>query len=417
MKGGFLEEGGVWGTALSLTKATLGTGVLVLGLTARSVGIPLLSVLLVVGAFFTVKSVGMLSRSCELTGKWSYNDLADDLYGSKMAIIVSIAMVFNCYGSAVGYIIAIGDGLQWVFQPNSKEMKLMQLAITTGILLPLACIRKISKLRYFSFFGVLGVSLIVIAAIYIIIKDGVHETIKLDPNAIWSPAILNISSIMNAFSTISFSFVCQYNVPHLYNELKTRNPKMMTSVSIRSVSLSLTLYLIAGICGYLALGLNIHGSILSNIQPYVKKGEIYPIIATIGCVISVCVAHALQTYPIRQTFEYGYKRILQKDKSSIPILFSMGVSCLIVYLSYLNAILLPSLKSCIQVVGAIGASAVAYIFPPLFEIKLIKKKREEDKTSEETQPSLWLHYLLLTIGAISGTVGTYFAIDEAIKTI
>ena len=394
-----LARGGVWGSALSLTKATLGSGVLALPYTTRTVGMPLMGVLLMVGATLTYGSVGMLAEACELTGKKGYDEIADHLFSGKVAVLVGLAMFGNCFGAAVGYVISIGDAMRW----TGIDRWIVQLVVCTAVLLPLACVYRINSLRYFSFMGVIGVALLTLSTVYILLREGVSEDVKQDPQDLltFTPSL----EILNAFSTITFAFVCQYNVPSLYDELNVthRNPTTMRKVAARSIAISSLLFIVAGVCGYLAFGYELAGSILLSFQGYIDRRDIFILVAVLGCVFSICIAHALHVYPIRQTGEYLVRKLVPGDTLKDSRILAASIGAVVVYLSLLVALFFPSFIKIIHLVGAFASSSIAYIFPPLFKIKIHGRWTN--------LRALWREYLTLAVGLAAGSLGTFVAVS------
>jgi amino acid permease len=158
---------------------------------------------------------------------------------------------------------------------------------------------------------------------------------------------------------------------------------------------------IAGLCGYLAFGYGLSGSILISLQRFIDERDVFVIVAVIGCVVSVCIAHALHVYPIRQTGEYIARKLISEDLKENRLL-AAGIGAFVVYLSLLVAIYFPSFIKVIHIVGALASSCIAYIFPPIFKIKIHGKLISR---------ALWLEYITLSVGLVAGSLGTFVAIS------
>jgi amino acid permease len=336
----------------------------------------------------------MLAEACEATGMRGYDEIADHLFNGKLAMLVGLAIFGNCFGAAVGYVISIGDAMKW----TGIDRWLVELITCTVVLLPLVCVYRINSLRYFSFMGVVGVGLLTFSTVYVLMKEGVSKDIKENHRQIFTTTAS--MQILNAFSTITFAFVCQYNVPSLYHELNIRTPNTMRKVALRSIAISSSLFIIAGVCGYLAFGYELPGSILISLQSFIDERDIFILIAVIGCVLSICIAHTLHVYPIRQTGQYMVRKFVSESLKENRLL-AAGIGGLVVYLSLLVALFFPSFIKVIHLVGAFASSSIAYIFPPMFKIKLHGKFLAKE---------LWLEYLMLSIGLVAGSLGTVVAI-------
>jgi amino acid permease len=317
-----------------------------------------------------------------------------------MAIAVGVAMVSNCFGAAVSYVQAFAKATAWI---HSLSLFWRTFIITSFPLAPLGCIYRINSLRYFSLAGVLGVSLLAFTTIYVLLRSGVDDSILSDASPLYQVPS-SPTKIIRAFSTITFSYVCHYNIPHIFSELEISQPSTMRRVALRSLALSTCVYLTAAICGFLAFGTEMPSDVLTSLQPFIEAGDVFVRLAVLGCVLSICVAHALHVYPIRQTAEYAAIQLTSGNfKESKLLAICLGI--FVVYLSWIVAIYGPQLKTTIELVGASAASAIAYIFPALFAIKLEQGKGEK---------RLWLPYTVLVIGSAAGIGGTYYAVLDVL---
>jgi amino acid permease len=113
----------------------------------------------------------------------TYEDFAEIAFGSKRwRTVVAIAMIVSLLGFTTAYIslsktlipsiVAASVSaetyvtLPYWLQDNKKSKVVWATIFSFGILLPLACFRKLSMLRYTSLFGVVCSSTILLVLIY-----------------------------------------------------------------------------------------------------------------------------------------------------------------------------------------------------------------------------------------------------------
>eukprot|EP00948_MAST-09A_sp_MAST-9A-sp1_P003171 g3171.t1 len=105
----YFREGSVRGSVFNLCSATLGAGALALPSAFASAGIFPALIFLAVGALATNHSINLLIDAARVTGSRSYEDLTVKVFGKVMGFIVEINIICFCFGTAVAYIIAVGD--------------------------------------------------------------------------------------------------------------------------------------------------------------------------------------------------------------------------------------------------------------------------------------------------------------------
>lgn len=163
-----VRPGSIGGCAFNLCSATLGAGSLSLPYAFRCSGMVLALILLFLGALSTIFSIFLLLEARRLTGKQSYEDLANYLYGKRFQKLVEFAIIIFCFGTAAAYIIAIGDILEPVAEaisaPGWLNRNLLMALFWLCVMLPLSMVEKVNSLTWTSLMGILSISFLVIAA-------------------------------------------------------------------------------------------------------------------------------------------------------------------------------------------------------------------------------------------------------------
>lgn len=209
-------------------------------------------IMLIIGAGATIFSIHLLFRARLATKCVSYEDLTVNIFGKCMGFIVELNILIFCFGTAVAYIIAVGDILEPVLIMTGLDRTILGLngttttmATTTNgtsmdqlttsqehtlrvismitffiiIMFPLSLLEKINSLRFTSFFGVAAIFYLVFTTVYQSIDAMVYN----GWNATWGQTnefSTDVFSIVQAAPIIMFAFTCQVNVFSIYDELE-----------------------------------------------------------------------------------------------------------------------------------------------------------------------------------------------------
>lgn len=123
-----------------------------------------------------------------MTGKRSYEDFAEVAFGSKhWRTVVSVCMMVSLLGFTTAYIslsktlipsiveVSVSseryETLPTWLQNNDLSQKVWATVFSFGVLLPLAMFRKLSMLRFMSFFGVVCSATLMFVLIYELAYD------------------------------------------------------------------------------------------------------------------------------------------------------------------------------------------------------------------------------------------------------
>lgn len=411
----FLQSGSVFVAILTLSKNSVGAGVLALSQKTMYSGIPVFLVLLAVGGFFTAKSIQMISKGADHTGKFVFEEITEIMLGRGMSILVGISMFLNLYGGMIVYVIAIKDSLEALLEQVQASTGVnwplyATLIVGATVLIPFSVVEKLNSLRVLSLAGVIGVFFTVTSVVYAFSLTGLATDLAVkgssETETVMTPQG-GFVDIMTAVSTITFAFCNQFNVPQIYGELTVKTPSNARRIAYFSSYLTMGVYVVTAVCGYLCYGLEIQGNILLNFKPLIEAGSIIIYLGVVAVIVSVCMCHLLSNFPLRLSVlfflppRYENNRII---KLSVPLF--TAVSTIAIALLYSN------LGMFLGLVGAVTGSVICYIVPALLSIRA----SEMDGPSEKTVgPSSWLakvwshptEYLMVLVGLIIGVVGTF----------
>ena len=120
-----------------------------------------------------------------------------------------------------------------------------------AVVFPLSLVRKLSALRFSSFFSFFCGIYVVLVLIFVCLAN---RDITPDLGGSLSAAAtkfdITATGIFNSFPLIVFSFMYQPNLPSVYQELQTKTPKTMWRVIITATLIACTSYALAGFFGF-----------------------------------------------------------------------------------------------------------------------------------------------------------------------
>ena len=157
----------------------MGAGTITMPYIICVAGIALGSILTILGAGLSHYTGNLLIKCVELTGKRTYEDFAELAFGSKQwRSAVSIAMIVSLLGFTTAYISLSKTMIPRIIEVSVSAETYAKLptwlhnntmwatVFSFGVLLPLACFRKLSMLRFTSFFGVICSATLMFVLLY-----------------------------------------------------------------------------------------------------------------------------------------------------------------------------------------------------------------------------------------------------------
>eukprot|EP01017_Pseudomicrothorax_dubius_P035975 TRINITY_DN510_c0_g1_i1.p1 TRINITY_DN510_c0_g1~~TRINITY_DN510_c0_g1_i1.p1 ORF type:complete len:227 (-),score=54.01 TRINITY_DN510_c0_g1_i1:849-1529(-) len=159
---GPLEPGSVRGSIFTLLSTALGVGILTLPHVLLQNGMILGGLMIMLGAFVCVWSMHLLNKTSFKTGIVEYNLLIGKCFGRRFKTLFEGVIVFYSFGSLVGYQITLAEIFPIILQrfgipeeiAETENLRTIQIAAFALIIFPIALIKNLSGLRYFTLIGV-----------------------------------------------------------------------------------------------------------------------------------------------------------------------------------------------------------------------------------------------------------------------
>jgi len=419
---GLFRHGGTLPTAVCLSKAAIGAGMLSMSAHAAEVGLLYQLCGLVMGALLTLVSLRLIARASIDTGCWSYEDLCEDLFHPALSLLTGAINVCNCLGSGAGYLIVCGQVFQVVTGAGGFARQLF--VLMTGLLVcaPLALARHISFMRYLAAGSVAALLLLLCTVAWYLGERGVDDTITLQ--TMWfGPGGATVFTYMNSINNIVFAFNNQFNAPQLTGEL-TPHPTVqrMTTVAWLTTAACLALFSAVSVLGLLAFGVGAAqgDSLVIDLEPARRSPLV--LASLLAVMFSVLTCFQFHVYPIRQFAAWLARKARGRGKDeeatdlklggrSVTRWLDIASAMISVLIVIMIAVVVTSIKSILDFVGAFASAYISFVVPPLWVIQVSRRQKGFSWFSAEVLCSL----ALFSVGAFFFVFGTYSAIRDALQ--
>jgi len=245
----------------NLVSTIVGGGLLSLPYAFAQCGVGLGVVLLALTAGLSVYTVQLLVRCSILSGQNSFEGIARASFGERGSIATCLLLFLLTWLCAVAYVILFGDIgapiLQWMFnltdeQRDSHDFISLRSALQAGsvvLVSPLCFANSLSALKFTSLSSILSITLLVVAIVLNSSQDGFgHSTAFATPAEGHDHSILWVGGVKSftAFSIISVSFLCHFNVLSVSEGVTVVTRLRVNKLVCSTMATCCVLYTVAG---------------------------------------------------------------------------------------------------------------------------------------------------------------------------
>ncbi|VEU40432.1 unnamed protein product [Pseudo-nitzschia multistriata] len=310
------------GSVANLCSATLGAGILALPFAFYQAGIICGVLLLLISALATSSSIGLLVEACDRYNLSTYEKIVEKGLGRNARKLVEISILVFCCGTAVGYVIAVGDIMERVVPSLTTSQKQLSMSLVWCVaMLPLSCLKTMRSLECASSVGILSIGTLLAAAVVHLVRgDGsggrgndygysddetLLESFSSEPASIASllgPAGGSWVSVLQACPIFFYAFSCQVNVAQIFDELPAvrggEKLPTMNRVTSTGVLVCGLLYASVSLVTLVDFGASVEPNVLSNYD--LGRGA-QPLLhaAFLGMALAVVMAFPLNIFPAR----------------------------------------------------------------------------------------------------------------------
>mmetsp|Transcript_9340 Transcript_9340/g.23243 ORF Transcript_9340/g.23243 Transcript_9340/m.23243 type:complete len:470 (+) Transcript_9340:117-1526(+) len=444
----------------NLTASIMGGGVLSIPYALSKTGIVFGTLLMVLAAIATERSMYLLCLCSRMTGAKTFGEVGEAAFGKNMEYFIScILCIFLCF-AMIGYMVLAKDiwssVIAQIFGVRLNEDFVLGIIIV--LLVPLLVQKSLHALRFSCYVGVFSVSTLCLA----LVRHAMAVPVVWSNVLLWSTSF---EDVLVAFPIISLSFLGIFNVLPIQNSLVTPCTSRMQLVLGGSIGSVFCISSVFGLAGYLYAGESTQGNILKNCE---TAGDFNLLLGKLGCGTMVVLAIPLMMVPCRSclleivdvlvngahvtpveerlplklsdTKESSYDAIssapTDDDDSQESsqhtegeeaqsashhkvaildnILIHYGATFFLFSSCYLVAVRVPGVAVVWSILGCSLGYLVAFILPSALYLKIQKRYRGPSFASRNKNGAwVWFSWILL----VTSLVATVVCTSQAIKTL
>ncbi|OXB76704.1 UNVERIFIED_CONTAM: hypothetical protein H355_000252, partial [Colinus virginianus] len=327
-------------SVFNLSNAIMGSGILGLAFALANTGILLFLLLLVSVTLLSIYSIHLLLVCSKESGCMVYEKLGEQVFGTPGKMIVFGATSLQNIGAMLSYLFIVKNelpsaikfliGEEEDFSVWYVDGRILVVAVTFGIILPLCLLKNLGYLGYTSGFSLSCMVFFLIVTVY-------------------------------ALPTIAFAFVCHPSVLPIYSELKDRSQKKMQLVSNMSFFAMFVMYFMTAIFGYLTFYDKVQSDLL---HMYQSKGDILILTVRLAVIVAVILTVPVLFFTVRSSlFELA-------RKTKFDLCRHVLVTFVLLVIINLLVIFIPTMEDIFGVVGVTSANMLIFILPSSLYLKI-----------------------------------------------
>ncbi|XP_040575372.1 putative sodium-coupled neutral amino acid transporter 11 isoform X2 [Lepeophtheirus salmonis] len=377
----------------------LGSGIIGIPYAIRQAGLGAGIFLIFLIGWIIDYSLILMIKGGSMSGAKSYQELVYNSLGSVGYYILTALQFIFPLVAMVSYNIIFGDTVTKVIVGifelpedsiwNSREL-LIFLA-TIFLTLPISLYRNISRLAKISLISLLLIGFITIT-IYVQMNF-YHKHMNIN-DAFW--VFMKPAGIPEAIGIITFGMMCHHNSFLLYESLDEPSIPKWKSVTHVSIFVSVLCMILLGLGGYFSFGSSVQGDLFNN---YCWDDHLINASRTLFC-IAIMFTYPIECFVCREvllTVIFGSTYdVVQNMDSKKSIMYHIGITVLIVTLTYLISLVTNCLGVVLALNGILAAIPLAFIFPAICYLKL----NGDNLTKVQKFPSVFLVIFGISVAII-----------------
>jgi len=299
----YFSSDSIVGATLNLSNSTIGAGVLFLPFVIKETGLVFGMLLINFGGIIGAVTLYLLHRTYEKLQETrpdikDYEEIGEYCYGKVLSFFIQFCIFILNFGCTISYTIVVSDILRdwFVSVPNGKFYHSIVLLI---IMIPVVLIsmsKKISNLRFFSYFSISTI-LLFIFFVVLCYFFGVTGDLK-GGELMYFPDFTKLETYLHCFSilgVVTFAYACHTNLCPISSEFKKKNRYKIGYAIFGSILIDFGLYSFIAGFGYLSFTSNTRSDIISS---YSGAGLINNSLKLL-LGVSICATYPMASYPAR----------------------------------------------------------------------------------------------------------------------
>eukprot|EP00457_Paulinella_chromatophora_P005887 gb/GEZN01005905.1/.p1 GENE.gb/GEZN01005905.1/~~gb/GEZN01005905.1/.p1 ORF type:complete len:500 (+),score=53.11 gb/GEZN01005905.1/:27-1502(+) len=351
--------GGI-GTILNLVKTIIGAGSVTIPYAMLKAGWLGGLIMLVFAACFSNFSFNVLIKSSDMTGLFSYKELADHAFGKRGGVVAQMAVMCYTFGTLTGYCVLVGDLFLkpfhvWLPEGSILLNRQVLVPLLGFMMLLLSLPSTLNALRYTSLAAILCV----------LYTDGLLCVRAITQSEKPVLEMLNIPSdprgeIFLAFPLLIVAFTAHYNYLRFYQELEDRSEQKIRSIGNFSIVTCFCIYATMGLGGYALFGPDTHADVLNSLGDHYSAQ-----FARLALAICIMTGFPLVHHALRRVLVVI---IFGKDVEDLKVLWTMTlfITCFCVSL----ALVADNIGTVLGFNGSVFGVTLVYILPSVIFLRI-----------------------------------------------
>lgn len=365
----------------NLVATIVGGGVLSLPLAFEKCGILLASLLMLLAATTTDRSLYLLCLSARISGASSYGEIGKAAFGDWMEGAISLLLFVFLLFVLVAYMVLVKD----IWTPlvgvlvegvHGDVVLLLILIFMSPFLLQ----RTLHALRFNCYVGFASVSLLCLALCHHgLTSPHVFLNLKLWPS--------KMADVLFAFPIITLSFLSHFNILPIQSALVEPSRDRINATIHSAVASCFVLMYLFGLGGYMYAGDTTQGNILLNTAADTTDWMLF--LGRVGCGITIMLAMPMMLLPCRESIlevvDACFVSTGRGMSEESPLLVShsnkltrnhavlhVGSTLAIVVVTYLGAVVAPGVAIVWSLCGSSMAFLISFILPAACYLEIDK---------------------------------------------
>eukprot|EP01036_Dinobryon_divergens_P030819 gene30819-40121_t len=400
----------------NLAKTILGAGVLslpfgVASFSDKPSALYLASFLLVLMGATSAYSFSSIAQACKLHGVTTFSEAWAKSVSPSSAYLISFIITFKTFFACLAYSIIIGDSFSQILSSLHLPGPLVSrnsviVGLSSFIVLPLCCLKRLDALKYTSILGLLG-TLYCAAFMGLRLWDGSYReggrffatmAANLRPSFNQASHGGDLHLVFVLLSMISTAYVAHYNAPKFLAELRDPSMSRFNSVVAAAFGFAVLVYLSVMTIGFLSFGGHATGFVLNN----------YASSDSLATVARVAIGGGILCgYPLTFTaLRDGVMDLCQVPAAQRQQAYTYYP----VTLGLLGAITAVALRirnvgQVVSLSGALIGSLLIYIIPAVLNLYNIPRCKDSSSSLSKQRLLVLLNAAMASAGAAISIVG------------
>uniref|UniRef100_A0A0G4HHS9 Amino acid transporter transmembrane domain-containing protein n=1 Tax=Chromera velia CCMP2878 TaxID=1169474 RepID=A0A0G4HHS9_9ALVE len=400
------EGASLWVGYVTLLKLTMGAGTLGLPYAFSESGFLVGAVLLVCVTCIALYG-GFLLAACS---EKVLSDGTPATFGAMTSRaspafghVVNTIIMFKCTGTAVSYMIVLGENLAAVAEKTlgvSAESSLAtrqfwQFAVFAVFVAPVAFLKDLKALKNAAVLGLIAVLYVLfLAVVYSLLPDSetcaAFESVDACRG---KPVAVNPDPVgqLRALPIFFFALTCHQNIPTTFNEMAQPSVGRITKgILLPALTSAAAIFMTIGFAGYLTYGHNVLPDFLLSYpdsDPLVAAGRVaLALIATCSCPLQLHPARLSATALARAFLSVVFRNRPERlkawttDEGGRSGVLRVILTTFLLSALFATSWVVSSLGLVFDVIGAVGATGLTMYLPGFLFLCLFRKSAV---TSEE----------------------------------